>query len=111
MLALFDPHALKSLNDIADGHFGVSSSVSCNIRLDSFYSPALIFILLSYDITQTASFYKGTPRDLLELSPPSLSNVDSLQEMVGCSLHFKLYSHQRLQRISDLVIENALIGR
>ena len=82
MLSLFGQHVL---HDVSEGFSHVSAT--------------------------TAAFYRGSPRDILELSLHDQSRKPALQEMNGCLLHFKIYSHRKLLKISDLIMENAIFGR
>lgn len=101
MLSLFGQH---SLHDAADGYFDVSTTVSrCISPRFSLYS--------NISILQNATFYKGSPRDILGLSFNDISTAGSLHEISGCTLQFKMYSFRKLLKISDLIIENAIIGR
>ena len=60
---------------------------------------------------QVANFYKGTPRDILEQHGLSALDLSAFKELPGCSLHFKLFGHRKLLLLSDLIVENSVIGR
>ena len=57
---------------------------------------------------QNATLYQGTPRDMLDLS---MIDSGHLKEMNGSFLELKMYSHRKLIRIENLILENAIYGR
>ena len=84
MLSLFDQHRLF---DVSEGYNFVQ--------------------------TTSATFYKGSPRDILELSLHNkiLDSKTPLQEVEGCQLIFKLFANRKLVSISSLLAENAILSR
>ena len=66
--------------------------------------------LISFQL-KSATFYKGSPRDIFEQSQSSATNINTLEEITGCTLQFKTFSHRKLIRMAHLLIENAIIGR
>jgi hypothetical protein len=56
---------------------------------------------------QSSTIYAGSPRDLI-LKRDAL---ESLRELNGCALHYRIFESWKLLKIQNLVAENAVLGR